>query len=120
CLHHSFTATDLHASGNPSREIPVFNPCGLRFRMAPCGFGHKDVEKGGDVAVEAKRGCGYRKIGGLYFVGGGRGVACDRLPIPLDICPTCGHGIKQTRGFTWVDRKSTRLNSSHVKISYAV
>jgi len=55
------------------------------------------------VAVEAKRGCGYRKIGGLYFVGGGRGVACDRLPIPLDICPTCGHGIKQTRGFTWVD-----------------
>lgn len=55
------------------------------------------------MSVEARRGCGYRKIGGMYLVSGGRGVYCDRLPIPLDICPTCGHGIKQTRGFTWVD-----------------
>jgi len=55
------------------------------------------------MAAEARRGCGYRKIGGLYLVSGGRGVYCDRLPIPLDVCPTCGHGIKQTRGFTWVD-----------------
>lgn len=55
------------------------------------------------VSVEARRGCGFRKIGGLYFVGGGPGVVCDRLPIPLEICPTCGHGIKQTRGFTWIE-----------------
>lgn len=27
---------------------------------------------------------------------------CDRLPIPLEICPVCKHGIKQTRGYTWV------------------
>src|SRR2546421_2345928 len=27
---------------------------------------------------------------------------------------------KQTQGSTWVDRKSTRLNSSHDQISYAV
>ena len=55
------------------------------------------------MATEARRGCGYRKIGGLYLVGSGLGVACDRLPIPLEICPCCGAGIRQTRGFTWVD-----------------
>jgi hypothetical protein len=55
------------------------------------------------MAVEPRRGCGFRKIGGLYLVSGGVGVVCDRLPIPLEVCPTCGHGIKQTRGFTWVN-----------------
>jgi hypothetical protein len=55
------------------------------------------------MAVEAKRGCGYRKVGGLYMVGTGAGIACDRLPIPLEICRCCGQGIKQTRGWTWVD-----------------
>lgn len=55
------------------------------------------------MAIEPRRGCGYRKIGGLYLVSGGRGVVCDRLPIPLEVCPTCGHGIKQTRGWTWID-----------------
>lgn len=55
------------------------------------------------MATEAKRGCGYRKVGGLYLVGSGAGLACDRLPIPLETCPCCGAGIRQTRGFTWVD-----------------
>lgn len=55
------------------------------------------------MAVEAKRGCGYRKVGGLYLAGSGLGIACDRLPVPLHVCPTCSHGIKPTRGFTWVD-----------------
>lgn len=55
------------------------------------------------MAVEARRGCGYRKVGGLYLVGDGAGVACDRLPLPLTICPCCGHGFKQTRGWTWID-----------------
>lgn len=55
------------------------------------------------MSVEPRRGCGYRKIGGLYFVSSGRPVFCDRLPIPLDVCPTCGHGIKQTRGYTWIN-----------------
>lgn len=55
------------------------------------------------MAVEAKRGCGYRKVGGLYLVADGPGVECDRLPIPLHVCPTCGAGIKQARGWTWVD-----------------
>lgn len=54
------------------------------------------------MAVEPRRGCGYRKIGGLYLVSGPGGMPCDRLPFPLTICPTCNQGIKQTRGWTWV------------------
>jgi hypothetical protein len=55
------------------------------------------------MSVERKRGCGFRKVGGLYLVSGGQGVACDRLPIPLEVCPCCSQGFKQARGWTWVD-----------------
>jgi hypothetical protein len=55
------------------------------------------------MAVEPRRGCGYRKIGGMYLVSGPGGRPCDRLPFPLHICPTCNQGIHQTRGWTWVD-----------------
>jgi hypothetical protein len=55
------------------------------------------------MAVEAKRGCGYRKVGGLYLVSEPGGVSCDRLPISLTSCPVCSHGFKQARGWTWVD-----------------
>lgn len=55
------------------------------------------------MAVEAKRGCGYRKAGGLYMVGGGVGIPCDRLPFELTCCPTCSQGVKQARGWTWID-----------------
>jgi hypothetical protein len=55
------------------------------------------------MAVEARRGCGYRKVGGLYLMGDGRGVECDRLPLPLTICPCCSQGIKQARSWTWID-----------------
>jgi hypothetical protein len=54
------------------------------------------------MAIEAKRGCGYRKVGGLYLVGGGLSAPCDRMPYPLDRCRTCGGGIKFTRGHTWL------------------
>ena len=54
------------------------------------------------MASEAKRGCGYRKVGGLYLVSGKLGVPCCKMPIPLCICPACGQGIKQARGWTWV------------------
>lgn len=52
---------------------------------------------------EAKRGCGYRKPGGLYLVSPGEGRPCGLLPIPLVSCPTCGHGIKFSRSWTWVN-----------------
>lgn len=56
-----------------------------------------------EIRNDKKRGCGYRKPGGLYFVSDGPGAPCGRLPAPLDRCPTCDHGIKPTRGTTWVD-----------------
>ena len=58
------------------------------------------------MAIEGKRGCGYRKIGGLYLVGTGMAAVCHRLPFPLDVCPVCGAGIHFSRGFTWVEPRS--------------
>ncbi len=55
------------------------------------------------VSIESRRGCGYREAGGLYLVGDAFGEACHRLPFALDICPTCGHGIRQSRAWTWID-----------------
>lgn len=55
------------------------------------------------MAIEPARGCGFRKVGGTYLVGGGRPLSCDRLPILLTVCPCCHAGIKQSRGWTWVD-----------------
>lgn len=55
------------------------------------------------MAVEARRGCGYRKVGGLYLIAGELGEPCHRLPFLLVCCPTCGVGIKPARGWTWVD-----------------
>lgn len=55
------------------------------------------------MAIEAKRGCGYRKVGGLYLMAGKLAAPCCRLPLELSVCPCCGNGIKQSRGFTWID-----------------
>jgi hypothetical protein len=56
-----------------------------------------------ETRYDKKRGCGWRKEGGLYLVSDGEGRSCGRLPIVLNVCPTCGGGIHQTRGWTWVD-----------------
>ncbi len=53
-------------------------------------------------SYEEKRGCGYRKDGGLYLVSGSLSDSCGKLPIPLNVCPTCNAGIKPSRGWTWV------------------
>lgn len=50
-----------------------------------------------------KRGCGYRSGGGLYMVTVGAALPCGLLPFELDLCPTCGGGIKQTRSFQWIN-----------------
>jgi len=55
------------------------------------------------IRNDLARGCGWRKPGGLYLVATGFPTYCGRLPIPLDVCPCCGQGIKQSRGWTWVD-----------------
>jgi hypothetical protein len=58
------------------------------------------------MAIEPRRGCGYRKVGGTYLVSGPGGAPCDRLPFPLTVCPVCSCGIKQNRGWTWVNPKA--------------
>ena len=64
------------------------------------------------MAIEASRGCGYRKVGGLYICGGGMQTPCDRLPYPLGLCPVCGSGVKFTRGWTWINWKKFAGNHS--------
>jgi len=55
------------------------------------------------IVNEAKRGCGYRKPGGLYLVSGQPSAPCGKLPLELTVCPCCGQGVKPARGWTWVD-----------------
>jgi hypothetical protein len=50
-----------------------------------------------------RRGCGWRKKGGLYLMGGGDSFECGLLPIPFGTCPCCGYGIRPSRQPTWVD-----------------
>jgi hypothetical protein len=56
------------------------------------------------MAAEAPRGCGYRKVGGLYLAADPTpGIHCCKIPFELHVCPTCHAGIKQSRGWTWID-----------------
>lgn len=52
---------------------------------------------------EGVRGCGWRKKGGMYLMGGIPSQPCGLLPIPLTVCPCCGGGIKQSRGWSWIE-----------------
>lgn len=54
------------------------------------------------TSQEGARGCGYRKGGGLYLVSGALSEPCPKLPVEMHTCPTCGAGVKQSRGFTWI------------------
>jgi hypothetical protein len=53
--------------------------------------------------IEPIRGCGFRRVGGLYLCGEYFHAPCDRLPMPLTTCPVCGGGIKVSRGFTKIN-----------------
>lgn len=55
------------------------------------------------MAVEQRRGCGFRVVGGLYLCGEYISSPCDRMPFPLTVCPVCGQGIKVGRGFTEIN-----------------
>lgn len=55
-----------------------------------------------EIRIEGERGCGYRKKGGLYLVSDGISSPCFALPIEVSVCPHCGNGIKQGRGWTWL------------------
>jgi hypothetical protein len=53
--------------------------------------------------IDSERGCGWRKPGGMYLVTGSAFTGCERMPLALERCPTCNHGVKPSRGWTWVD-----------------
>ena len=55
------------------------------------------------TVYENKRGCGFRKPGGIYLRTDGLSKECGLLPVPLETCSRCGGGIKPSRGFTWID-----------------
>jgi hypothetical protein len=57
------------------------------------------------MSAEAERGCGFRQPGGLYLVGGGASVPCDRLPVPLEPCACCGWAPGQLRSHAWIPGK---------------
>ena len=54
------------------------------------------------ITDEPERGCGLRRPGGIYLCSDGMGLPCGKLPLPLDICPTCSGGIHFARGWTWI------------------
>lgn len=64
------------------------------------------------MAIEGRRGCGYRKVGGLYLISTGLMEACHRLPLETSICPTCGTGIRPSRAWTWIDPQPILLPDS--------
>jgi hypothetical protein len=57
------------------------------------------------TVVDAERGCGKRKPGGVYLRGDGVFEPCGKLPIPLGVCPFCHGGIKITRGLQQINLK---------------
>src|SRR5690606_41869850 len=79
------------------RSVPR-SPRG-RFRSEPARADTADRERGGARSD----------------AGGGRGGRCAGSPADLGRLSASGRAVFDGR-----DRKSTRLNSSHVKISYAV
>ena len=64
-----------------------------------------------ETRQDSIRGCGWRKEGGLYLISSGVSKACGKLPLPLKVCPTCGQGIKFSRGFTWINPESLFRNA---------
>lgn len=51
---------------------------------------------------EGKRGCCYRKKGGIYLRSDGVAMECGKLPIELSVCPCCNAGIRFSRTPQWV------------------
>lgn len=52
--------------------------------------------------VEAERGCGRRKKGGLYLVSDKEARDCGKMPVPFEVCPCCGGGVKPSRAPVWI------------------
>lgn len=56
------------------------------------------------VRSENERGCGRRSVGRMYLVSDGRARNCGKMPVPLEVCPCCGQGIKPSRAPQWLEQ----------------
>ena len=65
-----------------------------------------------ETRYDRERGCGWRQPGGTYLVTSTElWGSCDRMPLALTVCGTCGHGIHQTRSWTWLTLPETLLDA---------
>jgi len=68
---------------------------------------------------ESERGCGYRKIGGLYLVSDpGAQLHCDGLPLPLEACGCCGFKPSFSRNLqkiqaSYITQAEQNLHNEH-------
>jgi len=61
------------------------------------------------VKVEGIRGCGWRKLGGIYLVSDGPVEICGRLPALDRVCDCCGRNfIDPTINREWLEAKTLR------------
>src|SRR5690606_40903674 len=93
-------------------SIPIVNlPCRLRaHRRATLEEVEQDVEVAGRVPELGQHGCHLAAV-----------LRVVVRHVDQNLPPRCGPDATPRRGRAdLLDRKSTRLNSSHVKISYAV
>lgn len=53
-----------------------------------------------------KRGCGFRDKPGRLYLTSDLAVSkgCGKLPVPLEVCPCCGMGVKPSRTPTWLEQ----------------
>jgi hypothetical protein len=56
-----------------------------------------------ETVVDRQRGCGWRKPGGLYLRCDTAPTPCKKLPVPFFVCPKCGRGLEQCRGWMTID-----------------
>lgn len=51
------------------------------------------------MAIEPRRACNFRKIGAYYLVGPALTATCDRIPLAIPTCSTCGETLRPNRGY---------------------
>src|SRR5439155_355362 len=110
---HAVNGLQVANAGAVSRVAAAVDLCEATVRMA--------AEQGADFllvhhglfwrGLEPLAGRAYRRVAGLIA----KNIALYSAHLPLDLHPEVGNNAVLAR-----DRKSTRLNSSHVAISYAV